>query len=117
MKLLLVTCDEDKHSKKYFLSKEDFDKYAYVFKDHWCHIHFHEQDFEEITDDEIIKQAKRDPKERAESELSWGFANENNHGFTPEEAAFLKSFEREQVKKQEALSKKHLYPQEGNYDN
>lgn len=91
MKLLLVTCKEDDRAKFYFKSIEDFEAFEYVFKDHWCHIHFTCQGIEDVNDKYYIDEANKDPKERANNNLSWGFANADNTN-TPEEEAFIRSF-------------------------
>lgn len=81
----------------YFRTQDDCDKFIYVFKDHWCHVRW--KDPVIISDREIInlsdydrKSLDEDPKERAESDLSWGFnlaRYYNDNVLTSDEQSFI----------------------------
>ena len=70
----------DRHVRFYFTSKENADKFLYVFKDHFCNVDFH--GFYEDT--ELCGYWKEhindDPKEIAERNLNWGFAFARDYG-------------------------------------
>lgn len=68
----------------YFKNIDDCNEFKQVFKDHWCNIRWEEpveiHDNTKISDGER-KQMNRNPKERAESDLSWGFSLEKGEGW------------------------------------
>lgn len=60
----------------YFRNEEDANAYLYVFKDHWCNLKW---SLPVVVRDSRVpskytKYIDMDPKERAEADLSWGFA-------------------------------------------
>lgn len=61
----------------YFHTMQDCNDFLYVFKDHWCNVPW--ENPKEVSDDFKISESQRKsmdkpPKERAESNLSWGFS-------------------------------------------
>ena len=70
-------------SIKYFNTIEECNEYMKVFKDHWCNIRWKTPvvvpDNTSLTDYEKSRLLKS-PKERAESNLSWGFNMERFYG-------------------------------------
>lgn len=66
----------EKGSVFYFKTINDCKKFMYVFENHWCNIDWEEP--EEVPDDVNMSYYQRklldkDPKDRAESNLNWGF--------------------------------------------
>jgi len=60
----------------YFHTMQDCNDFLYVFKDHWCNVPWEKP--REVPNDFPISKNQRksmdkSPKERAESNLSWGF--------------------------------------------
>lgn len=60
----------------YFRNEEDANAYLHVFKDHWCNLKW---SLPVVVRDSRVpskytKYIDTDPKERAEADLSWGFA-------------------------------------------
>lgn len=81
------------HAVFYFHTLEECNIFKYTFRDHWCNIKWEKPI--EISNNTHISEYQRksmdkDPKERAEDNLSWGFnrsesrndkLNENQKGF------------------------------------
>lgn len=93
----LETDLETRNETMYFKTMEDCKEYLYVFKDHWCNLPF--KDPVEIQDSTIIDSKYRNyldipPKQRAESDLQWGFnlVNFLGIGVTKEQKEFLELF-------------------------
>ena len=61
----------------YFYNMADCEAFMYVFKDHWCNVPWRAPvevpDWTDITDSQR-KAMDKNPKQRAESNLSWGFS-------------------------------------------
>lgn len=82
----------------YFHNMDDCNKFKYVFKNHWCNIKWEKP--VEIPNDTKISEYDRkvmdkDPEERAESDLSWGFSLEKYEEWdkrTSSQNAFINSF-------------------------
>lgn len=78
----------------YFKTMQDCAAFIYVFKDHWCNVEWNEPierpDFFEMSryQREVLN---KDPKERAESNLSWGFNLDRkfNRGLNDNQNAFV----------------------------
>ncbi len=77
----------------YFRNEEDANAYLYVFKDHWCNLKW---SLPVVVRDSRVpskytKYIDMDPKERAEADLSWGFAiiENKNIGLTSEQKRFV----------------------------
>lgn len=91
----MITCKED-GTKFYFYTLADVNAFLYVFKDHWCNISWEgpeEISINEVPKDRIMKM-KKNPKERAESNLSWGFnlAKMCGKDINDEQIAFIGNF-------------------------
>ena len=68
----------------YFHNMNDCNAFKEVFRNHWCNIRWEKP--VEIPNDTKIEYNKRkamdkDPKQRAESNLSWGFSLEKGEGW------------------------------------
>lgn len=81
----------------YFKTMKECEEFLYVFKDHWCNVPWKKP--VEVSDDIKISEYKRNdlnnsPKERAESNLSWGFSNCRFHniGINNTQSAFVNNF-------------------------
>lgn len=79
----------------YFHNMDDCKRFLYVFKNHWCNVRWKEPI--EIPDNTKISEYRRkdmdkDPEERAERDLKWGFGFAKMEGTdvtTIEQAAFV----------------------------
>lgn len=82
----------------YFHNMDDCNTFKEVFRDYWCKIQWDKP--VEIPNDTKIEYSERkamdkDPKERAESNLSWGFSLEKGEGWdkrTSSQNTFINSF-------------------------
>ena len=78
----------------YFKTMRDCEAFIYVFKDHWCNVEWNEPierpDFFEMSKYQR-ESLDKDPKKRAESNLSWGFnlCRKSNIGLTDSQNAFV----------------------------
>lgn len=78
----------------YFKNMQDCESFMYVFKDHWCNIEWdrpiEKPDFSEMSEYQR-KSLNKNPKKRAEDNLSWGFnlSRHLNLEFTDEEKSFI----------------------------
>ena len=66
----------------YFRTLDDCNKFLYVFKDHWCNVKWKSP--VEVSDNISLSRFQRyaldkDPKDRAQSNLSWGFNLARRH--------------------------------------
>ena len=87
-----VPFSREEHKHFYFKTKEDADKFLYVFKDHWCHVDFVGEYRDVILSELEREQMEKDPTTRAEDNLSWGFHFAdyyNDGGLREEEKAFV----------------------------
>ena len=78
----------------YFRNMQDCEAFMHVFKDHWCNVEWNEAierpDFPEMS--RYQREAlNKDPKERAESNLSRGFNLDRkfNRGLNDNQNAFV----------------------------
>ena len=84
----------------YFHNMADCRTFLYVFRNHWCNVPWNTP-VEAPSWPEMNAHQRRamdlDPKERAESCLSWGFhfAKRNHIGNTEEQNVFIRSFIRD----------------------
>lgn len=84
-----------KQSPIYFKTMEDCEAFKYVFQDHMCNVPWlppvEADKFPEMTDGHR-REMEKDPKKRAESDLSWGFylVDRLNIGLTAEQHGFIK---------------------------
>lgn len=90
----------ENQNPSFFHTMDDCIKYMKVFEDHWCNVPWDQP--REIRDETIPKDkleklkrfADKDPKERAEQDLSWGFSLCEVYGIenTAAQKAFVESF-------------------------
>lgn len=81
----------------YFHTMSDCQAFLHVFKDHWCNVPWkapvEATDFPEasVYDREVMD---KDPRQRADSNLSWGFNLVQSHGIddTNKQKAFVNVF-------------------------
>lgn len=85
-------------TKFYFKDHQDAKVFLDVFKDHWCHVDFDETEEDIDDNDKRLDYINDDPKKRAESNLSWGFAFEKMYGddkLTKYEESWIENFMKE----------------------
>ena len=68
-----------KHEVFYFRTMKECDEFLYVFRDHMCNVPWmkpvESPDFPEMTSsDRKYMMSPKSPREKAESNLSWGFS-------------------------------------------
>lgn len=84
------------HAVFYFHTLEECNIFKYTFRDHWCNIKWEKPI--EISNNTHISEYQRksmdkDPKKRAEDNLSWGFnrSENSNSGLTREQNNFIQN--------------------------
>ena len=68
------------HTEFHFKDNESADKFLYVFKDHWCHVSFDKIKEDKPISKSLEEELAKDPKKRAEDNLSWGFNLAKDYG-------------------------------------
>ncbi len=91
--MIKLICKDDDKAVFYFKDIEDCNTFMHVFKDHWCNVEWeHPIEAKSFSMSAIQKSKMRnDPKERAESNLSWGFnlCKQLNKDLTDTQRSFI----------------------------